>query len=84
MSSGRLSTATAVIERSTPRPANFFGTYFALGYGMYTRARLDAAATRDAILDGYQDLLSARVVEFSGDLRKAMKDVKRRDKQDWK
>lgn len=46
--------------------------------------RLDAATTRDAILEGYQDLISGRVVEFSGDLRKTMQEAKRRDQKDWK
>jgi antitoxin ParD1/3/4 len=46
--------------------------------------RMDAAATRDAILEGYQDLIEGRVVEFTGDIRKAMKEGQRREKQNWK
>lgn len=45
--------------------------------------RLDAAAVREAILDGYQDLIEDRVVEFKGDLRQAMKEARRREKENW-
>jgi antitoxin ParD1/3/4 len=45
--------------------------------------RLDAAAVREAILDGYQDVIEDRVVEFTGNLRQAMKEGKRREKENW-
>jgi len=45
--------------------------------------RLDAAAVREAILEGYQDVIEDRVVEFTGDLRQSMKEGKRRDKENW-
>ena len=45
--------------------------------------RLEAAAVREAILDGYQDLIEDRVVEFKGDLRQAMKEARRREKENW-
>ena len=45
--------------------------------------RLDAAAVREAVLEGYQDLIEDRVVEFTGDLRQAMKEAKRREKENW-
>ncbi|MFT4691667.1 MAG: antitoxin ParD1/3/4 [Limisphaerales bacterium] len=45
--------------------------------------RLDAAAVREAILEGYQDVIEDRVVEFTGDLRQAMKEGKRREKENW-
>lgn len=45
--------------------------------------RLDAAAVREAILEGYQDVIEDRVVEFTGDLRQAMKEGKRRERENW-
>ena len=38
----------------------------------------------DGILEGYQDALAGRVVEFKGSLRDAIKDAKRRAKREWK
>jgi len=32
-------------------------------------ARVEAAAIREGILEGYQDLLAGRVVEYQGDVR---------------
>ena len=46
--------------------------------------RMDAAATRDAILEGYQDLIEGRTVDFTGDIRKLMKEARKREKNDWK
>ena len=46
--------------------------------------RMEAAATRDAILEGYQDLIEGRTVEFGGDIRKVMKEARRREKKNWK
>ncbi len=46
--------------------------------------RMDAAATRDAILEGYQDLIEDRTVEFTGDIRKVMKEARKRERNDWK
>ena len=48
------------------------------------KRRMDAAAARDAILEGYSDLIEGRVVEFTGDIRKAMREAKRREKRLWK
>jgi antitoxin ParD1/3/4 len=48
------------------------------------KERAEAAEMRDAILEGYRDLIEGRVVEFKGDLRAALGESKRRDKQDWK
>jgi antitoxin ParD1/3/4 len=45
--------------------------------------RMDAAVVREAVLEGYQDLIEDRVVEFTGDLRQAMKEGKRREKENW-
>ena len=37
------------------------------------KQRLEAAQIRDAILDGYQDVESGRIVEYQGDLRALLK-----------
>lgn len=36
------------------------------------KERQEAAALRDGVLQGYQDLLNGNVVEFKGDLRSAL------------
>ena len=46
--------------------------------------RMEAAATRDAILEGYQDLIEDRTVEFTGDIRKVMEEARRREIKNWK
>ena len=46
--------------------------------------RLEAAQLRDGILEGYQDLIAGRVVEFKGDLRQMLKEARRREKLGWK
>ncbi|HEV2209511.1 MAG TPA: CopG family transcriptional regulator [Verrucomicrobiae bacterium] len=48
------------------------------------KERLEAAEMRDAILEGYRDLIHGRVVEFTGNLRATLKESQRRDKQGWK
>lgn len=48
------------------------------------KERLEAAATRDAILEGYRDVIEGRVVEFRGDLRAALREAQRREKRHWK
>jgi antitoxin ParD1/3/4 len=40
------------------------------------KERLEAAAIREAILDGFQDAIAGRMYEFKGDLRQLMKKVK--------
>jgi antitoxin ParD1/3/4 len=40
------------------------------------KLQLDAAAVRDAIIEGYQDAIAGRVVEFDGDLKSLLKHVK--------
>lgn len=37
------------------------------------KERMEAAAMRDAILEGYRDVIEGRVVEFNGDLRAALR-----------
>ena len=39
--------------------------------------RQDAAAARDAIIEGYQDAISGRTVEFKGDLKSLLIKTKR-------
>ena len=48
------------------------------------KERLEAAAMRDSILEGYQDLIEGRVVEFKGDIRATLKQAHQREKQGWK
>jgi Arc/MetJ-type ribon-helix-helix transcriptional regulator len=37
------------------------------------KERLEAARIRDGILEGYQDAVAGRVVEYRGDLRRLLK-----------
>ncbi len=48
------------------------------------KERMEAAEMRDAILEGYRDLIEGRVVEFKGDLRGTLGEVRRREKEAWK
>lgn len=48
------------------------------------KARIEAATMRDAILEGYDDLISGRSLHFSGDLRSLVKEAKKRDNLGWK
>jgi len=48
------------------------------------KARMEAAEMRDGILEGYQEVLAGRVIEFNGNLRDAIKTADRRAKRDWK
>jgi antitoxin ParD1/3/4 len=48
------------------------------------KERMEAAEMRDAILEGYRDLIEGRVVEFKGDLRASLKEAQLREKRDWK
>lgn len=48
------------------------------------KERMEAAQMRDGILEGYQDLIAGRVVEFKGDLRQTLKEARRREKHGWK
>ncbi len=40
------------------------------------KVRQEAAAARDAILEGYEDAVAGRTVPFRGDLRSLLKKVK--------
>ncbi len=48
------------------------------------KERMEAAEMRDAILEGYRDLIEGRVVEFKGNLRASLREARRREKQTWK
>ena len=48
------------------------------------KARQEAAQMRDGILEGFQDVLAGRVVEFNGRLKDARKEADRREKRGWK
>jgi len=45
------------------------------------KERQEAAALRDGILEGYQDLIAGRTVEFKGDLRASLKAANQLEKQ---
>jgi len=45
--------------------------------------RQDAAALRQAVLEGYDDVLHGRVLPLQGDLRSMVAEAKRRDQQGW-
>lgn len=48
------------------------------------KQRMEAAAIRDGILEGYQDIIAGRVIEFKGNLRESLREAKRREKRGWK
>jgi antitoxin ParD1/3/4 len=41
------------------------------------KERIEAAQIRDAILEGYQDAIRGRIVEYKGDLRRLLKSSRR-------
>jgi hypothetical protein len=45
--------------------------------------RMETIAIRDGILAGYQDIIEDRVVEYRGNIRKAVKAVKKLDQDGW-
>ena len=45
------------------------------------KRRMEAAALRDGILEGYRDLTEGRMVEFTGNLKETIAEVKRRDRE---
>ncbi|MCP4933753.1 MAG: CopG family transcriptional regulator [bacterium] len=47
------------------------------------KRRLEAAALRDAVLEGYQDLIEGRSIRFSGDVRDVITQAKRREAEGW-
>ena len=47
------------------------------------KRRMEAAALRDGILEGYRDLTEGRMVEFTGNLKETIAEAKRRDREGW-
>ena len=47
------------------------------------KRRIEAAALRDSIIEGYSDVTKGRFVEFSGSLKESIAEAKRRDKEGW-
>lgn len=43
------------------------------------KERIEAAALRDSILEGYQDLIEGRYGEFKGSVRDVIKETKRKN-----
>jgi antitoxin ParD1/3/4 len=48
------------------------------------KRRMEAAAVRDAVIEGYRDLAAGRFVEFDGDLKSTLARAKQRERDDWK
>ena len=48
------------------------------------KERMEAAAMRDAILEGYQDVIAGRTIEFKGDLRASLKEAQDHERRGWK
>lgn len=47
------------------------------------KERMEAAALRDGVLEGYRDLMDGRTIEFQGDLRASLKEAKQREQGGW-
>ena len=47
------------------------------------KQRLEAAKMRDSILDGYQDLIAGRSIEYQGSVREVIKQVRKKEQQNW-
>lgn len=47
------------------------------------KQRLEAAKMRDSILAGYQDLITGRSIEYQGSVREVIKQVRKKDQQNW-
>jgi antitoxin ParD1/3/4 len=47
------------------------------------KRRIEAAALRDSVIEGYSDVAKGRFVEFSGSLKESIAEAKRRDKKGW-
>jgi len=48
------------------------------------KRRMEAAAVRDAIIEGYRDLAEGRFVEFDGDLKGTLAKARKREREGWK
>ncbi len=47
------------------------------------KERMAAAALRDAVLEGYEDLMRGRHLQYGGDVRKLVDEARRRDENGW-
>lgn len=48
------------------------------------KRRMEAAAVRDAVIEGYRDLAEGRFVEFDGDLKGTLANARQREREGWK
>jgi antitoxin ParD1/3/4 len=47
------------------------------------KERIEAARIRDGVLEGYRDILSGHSVEFTGSIRSALTEARKREKSGW-
>lgn len=47
------------------------------------KRRMEAAALRDSVIEGYGDVTKGRLVEFSGSLRESLAEARSREKKGW-
>lgn len=47
------------------------------------KERQEAAAIRDGVLGGYQDILSGKTIEFRGNLRSILAEARKREQAGW-
>jgi antitoxin ParD1/3/4 len=48
------------------------------------KRRIEAAEFREAIVEGYRDVIEGRSLEFTGRLKDLMAEAKKREQSDWK
>jgi antitoxin ParD1/3/4 len=48
------------------------------------KRRMEAAAVRDAVIEGYGDLAEGRFVEFDGSLKSTLAKARQREREEWK
>ena len=47
------------------------------------KRHIEAAALRDAVIEGYRDFIDGRFVEFNGSIKKALAESRKREKEGW-
>lgn len=47
------------------------------------KRRIEAAALRDGVIEGYHDVIEGRFVKFEGSIEDAMAEGRRRDRDGW-
>lgn len=47
------------------------------------KERMEAAALRGGVLEGYRDVEMGRHLEYKGDVRELVREVRRRDEDGW-